>query len=79
MPKGTTPHYQKKNSTMAEAWKKRKTAANASNTTHQLEQKFWRKDCLSAKDALGTLTDKNRNEWQQLFGSYDKPKDALPA
>ena len=62
MPKAVKDHRSKKNSSSAEAHKKRKQMANASNATKAREQRWFRTDALRTRAHAGTLTDKNRKE-----------------
>ena len=49
-----------------DAWRARKTMANASNTVARQFQKMWRLDCLKARAAKGKLTKKNFEECKRL-------------
>lgn len=62
MPKGTTPHHQKKNSTMAEAWRKRKAAINAADERHQWFQGDYRRRCITERMGTSRFTEKNKKE-----------------
>ena len=66
MPRATSDHRSKKNPQMNEAWKRRKKAANAANTSKAREQKWFRTDALKARAAAGALTEKNRMELTKL-------------
>jgi hypothetical protein len=70
MPKGTTPHYQKKNSAMAEAWARRKREHNAADDNHLDAQADWRtiklqERCLNNR-LQHTVTEKNIKEAASL-------------
>ena len=49
-----------------DAWRARKTMANASNTVARQFQKMWRIDCLQARAFAGTITAKNVKEAESL-------------
>jgi hypothetical protein len=66
MPKGTTPHYHKKNSSSNEAWRRTKTERNATDTGGKLIQRNWRAACLETRRAANKLTDKNQKEMEKL-------------
>lgn len=70
MPKGTTPHYQKKNSSSNEVWRRRKAEMNTADTGGKLIQRDWRAACLETRRTANKLTDKNQKEMANLIAGF---------